>query len=101
MKEYPKDWDRVVNWFSDAMRSKLALVSHKGDWRGLTSQDLYDYAGKEMSELQEALLGGNVMEIVMEAVDVAVSVMMAADIANGSPRPIELEKALQKLETQK
>lgn len=89
MKSYPKDQDRVIDWFAAAIRSKIAAKSHKGDWKDMTIAQMFEYAKGEMDELELAIIGKNPVEILLEAADVAACVMMAADIANGCPRPDE------------
>lgn len=97
MKQYPKDWDAVVDRFAAAIRTKLAMVAYKGDWKDVTIANLFNYGQGEMKELAGAIAMGNATEITLEAADVAICAMMISDIANGSPRPIATEALAKEL----
>lgn len=87
MKNYPNDWNKVVDRFADALKSRLAANVHKGDWRDVSIKTLLEKLSEESSELVDAVGLDNAMEVLLEAADVAVCAMMIADIYMGSPRP--------------
>lgn len=94
MKEYPKDWDLIIDRFADVMRSKIAMVAHKGDWRDVPNESLCNYMKGEVKELDNAINSGNPMEVTLEAADVALCAMMLFDKAMGCPRPNLMEKLI-------
>ena len=50
---------------------KLAKNAHKGRWEGLSISDMQAKLSLEVAELNEAINGGNTIEIMLEAADVA------------------------------
>lgn len=92
MNKIPKDQELAVDRFAHAMKTKLAIHVGKGDWSDVSFHTLMDKAMEELKELAIAHASGNTSEVMLEAADVALSVMMAADVANGCPRPNELRQ---------
>lgn len=73
-------YEHDLHRFFDAMLYKLDKNAHKGKWEyavGIAMQKL----DGEIVELKEALAGGNTVEIVLEAADVANFALIAANIA--------------------
>ena len=77
VEQYKDDIRRFV----DAMVYKLGVHSRKGRWEGIPSQRAFDLLGGEVRELKEALEGGNLIEIMLEAADVANYAMIISAIA--------------------
>jgi len=70
-----------IRRFVDAMVYKLGCNVHKGRWEGLKETESVGLLQKEVVELQEAVLGGNMVEIMLEAADVANFALITAAIA--------------------
>lgn len=67
--------------FFDAMVYKLARNAHKGKWEGATIRDMIQRGREELDELEEAVRGGNTLDIILESADAANFAMMAASVA--------------------
>lgn len=74
-------YEQQLKRFTDAMRYKLKMNSHKGNWEKLSLEDAIKYLKGEIKELEDALTHGNVVEISLEAADVANFAFMISDIA--------------------
>lgn len=72
-----------IRRFVDAMVYKLKLNAHKGMWESYRDTEAVGLLQKEVTELQEAVLDGNMVEIILEAADVANFAMITAAIAIG------------------
>lgn len=92
MKTYPEDWDRAIDRFANAMRTKIAIHADKGDWRHVPVRAILDKLHEELDELKRAVDSGNSVEVTLEAADLAICAMMIDDIMNGSPRPEEMRE---------
>lgn len=77
VEEYADDIRRFV----DAMVYKLKVHSSKGHWDNYTINQALDKLDGEVAELREAVDGGNMVEMVLEAADVANYAMIASSIA--------------------
>jgi len=67
--------------FIDAMIYKLKVHSNKGKWEGLPIEKALELLQGEAAELKEAVEGGNLVEILTEAADVANYALIIASIA--------------------
>lgn len=77
VEPYAEDIRRFVH----AMVYKLKLNAHKGRWEGKTMAEYCPLLEGEMRELNEAIAGGNLIEILNESADVANMAMIIASIA--------------------
>ena len=75
--QYAPDIQRFV----DAMVYKLGVKSHKGKWENMTIGVAHELLQKEVVELTEAIERGNMVEIMLEAADVANFALIASAIA--------------------
>ena len=75
--QYAPDIQRFV----DAMVYKLARNAHKGRWEDRTQYANTELLQKEVVELTEAIERGNMVEIMLEAADVANFALIASAIA--------------------
>jgi NTP pyrophosphatase (non-canonical NTP hydrolase) len=86
-----------IRRFVDAMAYKLKKNARKGRWEELSLDAAIAFLEDEVRELKDAMRGGNTVEIVLEAADVANFAMIAASIAidkghgNGIPGGIRRE----------
>jgi hypothetical protein len=84
---------RAIDHFAGAMRTKVALNAHKGDWLKTTDAYLLQRLRQETEELSGALATGQRSKVESEAADVANFAMMLADPRRGldgtapPPRP--------------
>lgn len=67
-----------VEIFSHAMEYKLRANDHKGGWENQSTPRLFELLKGEVKELEQALEGGNLLEVMLEAADVANYAMMIA-----------------------
>lgn len=67
--------------FVEAMIYKLKVHHKKGKWEDRNPKDNLGLLGKEVVELTEAVEGGNMVEIMLEAADVANFALIQASIA--------------------
>jgi hypothetical protein len=74
---YEDDFRRFV----DAMRYKMKRNAHKGRWEDIGLIEAQMLLGKEVEELKEAIRDGNMIEIILEAADVANFAMIVSAIA--------------------
>lgn len=74
-------YEHDIRRFVDAMIYKLKVHSGKGRWEDATSDNMVKLLELEVAELKEALEGGNLIEILTEAADVANFGMIIASIA--------------------
>lgn len=72
---------KEVKWFSEKMEQKLQANDHKGGWRDCYLNDLLEGIHKEYRELLQAVMDGNIPNIIAESADVANFSMMVADVA--------------------
>lgn len=77
VEQYEADIRRFVH----AMVYKLKVHHKKGRWEKWTLADVLPLLEGEFVELTEAVQGGNLIEILTEAADVANFAMIAASIA--------------------
>jgi hypothetical protein len=77
VEQYAPDIGRFV----EAMVYKLGVKSHKGKWENMTQQECLRLLREEVDELTEAIARGNMVEIMLEAADVANFALIASAIA--------------------
>lgn len=70
-----------IRRFVDAMAFKLKVHHRKGRWEDKQLAEYLPLLDGEVTELKEAVDGGNLIEILLEAADVANMAMIAASIA--------------------
>lgn len=70
-----------IRRFVDAMIYKLNVHSAKGRWDDATLAKVMGLLDGEVVELKSALEGGNLIDIMLEAADVANYCMIASSIA--------------------
>lgn len=66
-----EQYEHDIRRFVDAMVYKLKVHSAKGRWEDLSLQDSLPLLLGEVEELREAIEGGNMVEILLEAADTA------------------------------
>lgn len=66
-EQYKEDIRRFV----DMMLYKLGKNAHKGRWEAMSVDDAFTRIQEELEELNQAIRGGNSIEIQMESADVA------------------------------
>lgn len=66
-----EQYSHDIRRFVDAMVYKLAVHHRKGRWEGLTSESMMNKLAGEAQELYQAIQRGNMIEIMLEAADVA------------------------------
>lgn len=76
-----KSHEAEIKRFFDAMIFKLAKNAHKGKWEGADFPRIRAHLQNEISELDEAIKSGNMVEIILEAADVGNFALILADIA--------------------
>lgn len=64
-------YDLQLKNMTDAMRYKLRINSHKGFIGNMDPKDLLAKLREEVDELEEAISRGSLVEIILEAADVA------------------------------
>lgn len=69
-----------IRRFIEAMIYKLKLNAHKGMWDSYRETEAVGLMQREVIELQEAVLDGNMVEIMLEAADVANFAMIVSAI---------------------
>lgn len=74
-------YEHDIRRFMDAMKYKLAKNAHKGRWEDLDLPTAMNLLYGEYVELQDAITSGNMVEIMLEAADVANFALMVAAIA--------------------
>lgn len=67
-----------IKRFFDAMVHKLAKNAHKGTMAEANIRDCFSRMEEEVAELKEAIQDGNVIDIMLEAADVANFALIAA-----------------------
>jgi len=67
--------------FVDAMVYKLGIKAHKGKWENMPIERALELLRGEEKELTEAVARGNMVEIMLEAADVANFALIASAIA--------------------
>ncbi len=77
MDQYTKDIQR----FQHAMMYKLNVHRHKGRWEDMTVERAMELLMNETVELEAAIREGNLIEIMLEAADIANFAMIIATIA--------------------
>jgi len=75
--EYAGDFRR----FTDAMAYKMVLNKHKGRWEDVNLEEMLKRLKDEVDELEEAIGTKNMVEILLEAADVANFAMIVASVA--------------------
>lgn len=70
-----------IRRFVDAMRYKLRKNAHKGRWEDTDLDEALNLLRKEVEELHGAIIGGNMIEILLEAADIANFAMIVSAIA--------------------
>lgn len=66
-----KDYRTEIARFVEAMVYKLGVHSKKGKWENLPMPRALDLLDGEVKELREAIERGNMVEVLLEAADVA------------------------------
>lgn len=74
-------YEHDIRRFVDAMIYKLKVHHRKGRWEGKTVAEYLPLLHGEVKELEEAIEGGNLLEILTEGGDVANMAMIIASIA--------------------
>lgn len=64
-------YEHDIRRFVDAMLYKLKVHANKGRWDDYNIHEAVGKLQNEVIELQEAVLGGNTVEVLLEAADVA------------------------------
>lgn len=77
MEQYRDDIRRFVA----AMMYKLKVHRKKGRWNGKTMEDYIPLTEGELAELKEAIAQGNMVEVLLEAADLANMAMIIASIS--------------------
>lgn len=72
-----------IRRFVEAMVYKLKLNAHKGMWDGYSENKAIGLLCDEVAELDEAVEDGNMVEVMLEAADVANFAMIVSAIAIG------------------
>jgi hypothetical protein len=80
MKE-PPDYTDDFRRFVDAMKYKMRRNAHKGRWEDIGLIEALTLLNKEVEELRVAIIEGNMVEILLEAADVANFAMIVSAIA--------------------
>jgi hypothetical protein len=80
MKE-PPDYTDDFRRFVDAMKYKMRRNAHKGRWEDIGLIEALTLLNKEVEELRIAIIEGNMVEILLEAADVANFAMIVSAIA--------------------
>lgn len=75
-----EDQKPQIQRFFDAMIFKLNKNSHKGAWEGIGFDHARKRLNDEVEELDAAMSDGNVIEVILEAADVANFALILADI---------------------
>lgn len=70
----------AIRRFVDAMVYKLRVHSKKGRWENLPTTKALELLRDEVSELGEAVVMGNMVEILLEAADVANFALIVSSI---------------------
>lgn len=70
-----------IRRFVDAMIYKLKVHHRKGRWEDLTAEAMVEKLKGEVAELEAALKTGNLVEVMLEAADVANYGLIIAAIA--------------------
>lgn len=73
-------YEQDLRRFVDAMRYKLRRNAHKGRWEDMSIDEEFNLLRKEVEELRDAVRDGNMVEILLEAADVANFAMIVASI---------------------
>lgn len=83
MPQYNGEHEDVLRPFVDAMRHKLASNKHKAArrWQEDSPETLLERLKGEVQELEDAIKGGNTVEMLLEAADVGNYSMMVATVA--------------------
>lgn len=71
-------YEHDIRRFVDAMKYKLRKNAHKGRWETYDQNTAQQLLLDEVEELAEAIKEGNMVEIMLEAADVANFAMMIA-----------------------
>ena len=77
----PPDYTDDFRRFVDAMKYKMRRNAHKGRWEDIGLIEAQILLNKEVEELKEAIRDGNMVEILLEAADVANFAMIVSAIA--------------------
>lgn len=81
VKSIMAELETDLRFFQDAMRYKLEKNAHKGRWENMTVETALTLLKQEVVELEEAIVKGNNVEIILESADCANYAMIAAVIA--------------------
>lgn len=76
-----EQYEHDIRRFVDAMVYKLRIHHKKGRWEDMPIEKAQELLVGEIRELQGAVAGGNLVEILTEAADVANYAMIIASIA--------------------
>jgi len=76
-----EEYRQELKVFFDAMVYKLHQNAHKGKWEDTTFEQVEKRILDEFSELEEAIIANNTVEIILEGADVANFAMIAASVA--------------------
>lgn len=83
MPAYKGEYEDVIRPFVDAMRHKMASSKLRGkrEWQDIPLTELMSRLKAEIVELEEAIAGGNTVEMLLEAADIGNFAMMVANVA--------------------
>lgn len=73
-------YEQDIRRFVDAMVYKLKVHAGKGRWETLCLDRTVNHLKAEITELEAAIAGGNLIEVLTEAADVANYALIAASI---------------------
>lgn len=73
-------YDNDIRRFMDCMKYKLEVHKGKGRWEDMTIADAFSKLRREVEELEDAIRGGNLVEVMLEAADVANFAMILSTI---------------------
>lgn len=81
LPEEVEQYEQDIRRFVDAMVYKLKVHAKKGRWEAMAMTKAQELLAGEHLELAEAIVGGNLMEIMTEAADVANFCLIISAIA--------------------
>jgi NTP pyrophosphatase (non-canonical NTP hydrolase) len=74
------NYDNDIRRFMDAMRYKLDVHKGKGRWEDMSIEKAMELLMGEVEELGDAIRKGNLIEVMLEAADVANFAMIISTI---------------------
>ena len=77
-----RDYEKLFESGNSGFYDRLYIPEHKGSWQDICIEDLFIKLRVEVSELQEAVIGGDFKDIRQEAADVANYAHMLIEACN-------------------